>query len=73
MNWTELNFFNSQNFTDIIEDLNRLQSKDIPFYPCLDDVFNAFQYFDINQTKVVILRARPLSNTRSCNAVCRSL
>ena len=69
-----ISLFNINKNKDIIENiylkLNQELNQNIQFFPKYNDIFKCFTYFDINETKLVIVGQDPYYNEDKANGLC---
>lgn len=68
--WNEI--LNKHNYSDILEKINLLKetNTNVQIFPKEEDIFKCFQYFNIKETKVVILGQDPYHKKNQANGLC---
>tara|TARA_B100001769_G_scaffold91139_2_gene69938 strand:+ start:616 stop:1278 length:663 start_codon:yes stop_codon:yes gene_type:complete len=68
--WYEI--LNKHNYSHVLKEINLLKETDtnIQIFPKEEDIFKCFQYFNIKDTKVVILGQDPYHKKNQANGLC---
>lgn len=68
--WYEI--LNKHNYSDILKEISLLKetNTNIQIFPKEEDIFKCFQYFNIKDTKVVILGQDPYHKKNQANGLC---
>lgn len=62
-------FFQFKDFSNIVQTITNEYNNNNKIYPSLNNIFNAFQHFDFNETRIVILGQDPYYSHDFANGI----